>query len=85
MMNGMKRVSATLAASISLAASALAATPASAQTGSGTGDPFGPTYCSYTPQGVYYCCYRWDGCQQPYFGDSARPEEPTKPSELPEE
>lgn len=70
MKNGMKRIFATFAASTLLAASALVAAPASAQTGGGPGDPYGcydiASYnqcCHYTytydhtGNYIYQCCY----------------------------
>jgi hypothetical protein len=79
-------MSATCAAMVM--AASLGATPAAAQTGSGTGNPDDPVYCTQTLQGILYCCRLYDPCQQIWYDgarDDRRPEEPLKPSESPEE
>jgi hypothetical protein len=84
MSNGRKKVRGTFAASILLAAS-LAAAPAAAQTGSGTGESDDPYTCNFK-EDYYSCCPRYDPCTQIFIGDApVRPEEPLKPSDSPEE
>ncbi len=67
MLNGRQKVVARIASSILLAASALVATPAPAQTGGGTDSEYDWYCCSASGCGYYYqtgygvsCCY-WAG------------------------
>lgn len=80
----MKKPFATFSSSILLAASALAATPAPAQTGSGTGEDDNPVTCNLR-ENYYSCCPRYGPCTQFYIDAPVRPEEPAKPTESPEE
>lgn len=83
MSNGRKKVSATFAA-IAMAAASLAATPAPAQTGSGTGEDDGAYTCNFK-EDYYSCCPRWEPCTQFWIDAPLRPEEPSKPTESPDE
>jgi hypothetical protein len=78
MTNGLKRASA-IAFSALLAASALIAAPASAQ----SDDPAEPQSCYYWSDGKqwYSCCNIWDACTQIYI-DAPTPSE--DPAESPE-
>ncbi|HEY0132020.1 MAG TPA: hypothetical protein VGB57_11510 [Allosphingosinicella sp.] len=89
MLNGMKRLFATFAASTLLAASALVATPASAQTGGGGG----PDRC-YAVNSPYDCCEyieEWGGWYRFYVWGMEpcnaywAPVEPDGPSQEPPE
>ena len=84
MSNGRKRIFATFASSALLAAAALAATPAPAQTGSGTGEEDNPVTCNFR-ENYYSCCPRYGPCTQMVIDAPIRPEEPSKPTESPED
>jgi hypothetical protein len=69
---------------ITLALASLAAAPAYAQTGSGTGEDDSPYTCNFR-EDYYSCCPRYDPCTQIWIDAPLRPEEPSKPSESPDE
>lgn len=83
MLNGRQRVSATFAG-MALALASLAAAPAAAQTGVGTGDDESPYICNFK-EDYYSCCPRYEPCTQIWVDAPLRPEEPSKPPESPEE
>jgi hypothetical protein len=85
MMNRKKRMQGTFAA-IVMATASLVASPAWAQPDPPAEDPKNPyLYCSYTPEGGWFCCRIYDPCGTQIYYDSAiddrRPEE--EPSEAP--
>ena len=84
MPNGRKRIFATFASSALLAASAFAATPAFAQTGSGSGEDESTTTCNIR-EDYYSCCPTWNPCTQFYIDAPLPPAEPVKPAESPED